>query len=540
MNVRTIENPPSSKLVEDYTQEKDHTHCYFDYHYKDQKSYQQRLNDIRHRGYQREELSSILIEFNQKYTDDQAVFHNIEKLRHPETVVVVGGQQPGLLTGPALTIHKCLSIIKLAKQKEIELGIPVIPIFWIAGEDHDFDEINHIFSVKDQKIKKHIYRNQSGNKTSVSKLPLDQEALSSWIEDVFESFGETEYTRTLLEIIQSYRGSSTSVVDFFAFLIHHLFSAYGLILMDSADPKIRQIEKSYFRSIFQKRSEINKGVLSQLRHLKEAGYKINLDQAEGNVNLFYEWDGKRELLSESEGILHDKHQLIHLEPNLFEELIEEHPERISNNVVTRPLMQELLLPTLAFIAGPGEIAYWSSLRPAFHALDLTMPPIVPRVHITLLSRDIKKWIEAKHLKLEDICSGKMDDLSNEWLKNQHSWDVDHIINQFRHTLVEAHKPVSELALEISQGLKSFSEKNLSYLNYHIDRMKIEMNKKIETAHRVELNRFKEIELALYPNSAPQERTYSIFYYLNKYGSDLIKTLIEQDYSNNGKQHVVEI
>ncbi|MTT32007.1 bacillithiol biosynthesis cysteine-adding enzyme BshC [Terrilactibacillus sp. BCM23-1] len=540
MNVRTIENPPSSKLVEDYTQEKDHTHCYFDYQYKDQESYQQRLNDIQHRDYQREELSLILTEFNQKYTDDRAVFHNIEKLRHSETVVVVGGQQPGLLTGPALTIHKCLSIIKLAKQQEIELGIPVIPLFWIAGEDHDFDEINHLFSVKDQKIKKYIYRNQSGNKTSVSKLPLDQEALSSWIEDVFESFGETEYTKSLLEIVQSYRERSTSVVDFFAFLIHHLFSSYGLILMNSADPKVRQIEKSYFRSIFQKRSEINKGVLSQLRHLKEAGYQINLDQAEGNINLFYEWDRKRELLSESEGILHDKHYSFNLEPKHFEEMIEEHPERISNNVVTRPLMQELLLPTLAFVAGPGEIAYWSSLRPAFHALDLTMPPIVPRVHITLLPRDIKKWIETKQLSLEDICSGKMSDLSNEWLKSQHSWDVDQIINQFRHTLIEAHKPVSELALEISQGLKSFSEKNLAYFNYHIDRMKIEMNKKIETAYRVELNRFKEIELALYPNSAPQERTYSIFYYLNQYGLDLIKILMEHDYSNNGKQHVVEL
>ncbi|MBM7644256.1 bacillithiol biosynthesis cysteine-adding enzyme BshC [Scopulibacillus daqui] len=541
MDTKMIEIPLSSKLVNDYINNKETISSLFDYKYQKQDSSQKRMDEIISRKYQRDRLASVLTKFNQKYTQHPSVFDNIEKLKKANAAAVVGGQQAGLLTGPAYTIHKCLSVIKLAKEKEEQLGMPIVPVFWIAGEDHDFDEINHVYIRKNDVLKKYAYKpSLSNNKTSVSKLDIDQKELSDWVETIFQSYGETEFTKDIVSEIRRMIDQSQTIVDFFAFLIHRLFDQYGLVLIDSADPDVRRIESDYFKRFIHNHHFINENVMSQLNVLKSRGYEVALDQSSGSVNLFYEEQGQRELLEYKEGKFVGKNGAVSLDYDQLLQAAENRPELLSNNVVTRPIMQDLLLPTLAFIAGPGEIAYWSALKEAFRCFDIRMPLIVPRLNLTLVDRRIEKWLKEKNVDIEEVLNNHLGEHKKNWLNKQHEWNVDGVIGELRQKIEEAHQPVQALAVEISRGLEKMSQKNLQLIVSQIDYIEKKMKGTIKEQYKTELDKFDWINDAVMPMGQPQERVWSIFCFINAYGFDLIGKLMAQTYQFNGAQHVVKI
>ena len=158
---------------------------------------------------------------------------SLEKLNKENSAVIIGGQQAGILTGPLYSIHKVISIITLARQKEKELNIPVVPVFWIAGEDHDFQEVNHIYLEKNGEIQKVILSRESRDKRMVSDIGLDKEICMTWVEEIIETFGETDHTNELLSFMREAVQESVTFVDFFAQLVMGLFKDDGLLVIDS-------------------------------------------------------------------------------------------------------------------------------------------------------------------------------------------------------------------------------------------------------------------------------------------------------------------
>lgn len=536
MDVRQIDQEPSNKLIKDYLNQNPKLLSFFDYSYQDPASYNLRAEELQGKRFQREALVNVLTEFNERYTKNERVFENIGKLSDPESVAVVGGQQAGLLTGPAFSIHKCLSVIKLAKRQEKLLGIPVVPIFWIAGEDHDLDEVNHVFVEQNGFLKKKVYESIPANKRPVSHMPVDHHQMEKWVKDVFHNYGETQFSQKLIADTMEKLNQSESYVDFFAGLIHYLFEKEGIVLMDSAAPAIRKLEKDYFYRLLDNNEAINESVKGQLKQMEEMNYLVDLDQSDGQSNLFYD-DGEGRVLLER-----DANHYIHPITNetySIEKIREEATDlKLSNNVVTRPIMQDLLLPVLAFIAGPGEISYWSALKGAFHVMDLSMPIILPRLHFTIIDRQSVKWLNEKSVDIQELFQDKIQNIKENWLEAEHAYPVKKVIDQFRSNLTEIHQPLTELMKDIDSGHQSFAEKNLLIMLDHVDRYEKKANQLIEARYAVELKRFDHIEKMIQPMNAPQERKWTIFYFLNKYGLDLIEQLLETDADFNGKQHVI--
>lgn len=526
----------SSKLVEDYIQWQGGAPRFFNYSFRRGESYAQRLKAIARRDYKRSQLSEVLERFNRCYTDNKKVFENIKKLEKEETMVVVGGQQAGLLTGAALTVHKCLTIIKLAEEQERRLGKPVVPVFWIAGEDHDFDEINHLFVHENGHFEKCKYGGPLANKQSVSDLKLKRDELLKWVRQVFAAFGETAHTKDVLAEVEQFAEKSETAVDFFAFLLQRMFSRYGLILLDSNDRCLRQIERDYFRRMFDKRSAINQAVMAQLDRLRSLGYEVPLDQKSGSANLFINVNGGRELLEQRGEDLVGKNGRVFLNAGRFEKIVKETPEKLSNNVVTRPMMQELLLPTLAFIAGPGEITYWSALGTAFRCMGLDMPPVVPRLHLTFVPGSTRKWLEQKDMTIADILRGGSSERKERWLRNETGIDVDQAIAACEKKVADAHFPLSRLAVSISRGLENMADKNLQLLKRQVDILGKYMRREIERQYHVELSRFDKAETLLFPMGSPQERVWSIFYFINRCGFSFIDDLMNEDFRFDGGGH----
>src|SRR5699024_3713729 len=226
--------------------------------------------------------------------------NNILKLQDENSTVVIGGQQAGLLTGPLYTVNKAISIIQYAKQQEKKLNIPVIPVFWIAGEDHDFEEINHVFLPSNKQMKKFKLTTAWNNKKSVTDIPFHLDVCRHWIDELFENLEETKYTIGLYEHVVSILNQSESYTEFFARLLFYLFPEEGIVLIDSADEAVRKMESNYFIQLIEKQPEISKGVYHSLEDLKKSGYAVSLEADPEDGHLFYHLNGERILLTRDE------------------------------------------------------------------------------------------------------------------------------------------------------------------------------------------------------------------------------------------------
>ncbi|MGM8214373.1 bacillithiol biosynthesis cysteine-adding enzyme BshC [Bacillaceae bacterium W0354] len=525
MDVHCITLEQQSNLIKDYKNRKESIYTQFHYDPYQLKSFRNRYNYLITQEYKRQELVDILKEQNIRWGADDSVLTNIDQLNDPKSVVVIGGQQTGLLTGPLYTIHKIISIIIQAKEQSEHLKIPVIPLFWMAGEDHDFEEINHVFTYESNRLKKHRLEDYHVKKVPVSARKLDLDKVEKWMLELFSTFQETEHTKAIYHSLQETMKKSETYVDFFASIINEMFKNEGLVLVDSNCPKLRELERDYFLEIINNRDKLASVVVQELNNQLEKGYHISLDATTEDGHLFYHLNGERLLLYKVDGKWMTKDgQVTFMEEELINQ-VKESPQLFSNNVVTRPLMQEFVFPVLSFIAGPGEIAYWSVLNRAFHTLNLQMPIVTPRLSITLLLNHHQRQIKQMELNLDTMIDNGTSTSKLNWLKRQTYLPVDDVINEVKSEIEKIHQPIQELASTIQPDLHSLSETNLLKIKEELEFLRKRLNKALKTKNKDIIHMFDELEWFYHPNNGLQERVWNVYYFLNFYGPDLPKFLL---------------
>ncbi|MBD8068400.1 bacillithiol biosynthesis cysteine-adding enzyme BshC [Bacillus sp. PS06] len=542
MEISSLSLPSTNKLVANYVAGDKNTTKFFHYDIQSQVTYEARKKDLEAREFPREKLVHYLKGFNEKYGLGRETFNNIDRLLDPTSVVVIGGQQAGLLTGPLYTIHKLLSIINLAKEQEVKLNVPVIPVFWIAGEDHDFQEINHLF-VKEQKIiKKRIIEQKQIDKSPVSSIEIDKKLCEKWIEKIFESFGETAYTKDILSNLNMHLSQSATYVDFFANIISDMFKDTGIVLLDSASNELRDIESEFFIKMIEKNDEMYEAVSSGQQLLTDFGYSLAIDMPESSANLFYHHHNERLLLEydKENKLFRNRNSQFEISKEALLATAEKQPALLSNNVVTRPLMQELLFPSLAFISGPGEVAYWAELKQLFELWGMKLPPIVPRMNITILERSIETDLEDIHFSIEKTLMGEIATAKKEWLAAQTKHDIAKVVDDAKIQVEEIHSRVREIALEIDGSLEGVLQKNSQFLQTQLDFITKIVTKQVLLKNQVELNKYERIETSILPINSPQERVWNIYYYLNKYGLDFVNRLLEAPLEVDGKHKIIKL
>lgn len=523
MRINPIPLHNQTKIMEDYRNFNEQIQKFFSYHpFSD---FHKRMKELQMRQFPREELTDLLIAMNQEWDAPQSTIHNIKRLKKDESVVVIGGQQAGLLTGPMYTINKIISILQLAKQQEMELGVPVIPVFWIAGEDHDFAEINHVYLPKERKMEKFTFTAQVTEKRSVSDMIIDQEKLEIWINKIFKQLEETEYTKDLHRQILRCLQSATSFTDFFARLIFWLFDEEGLVLIDSHDERLREIESPYFVKMIEKQPKINHSIQQTIEQLKESGYDVNLDLGENCGHLFYHGNNSRVLLiRDASGEWVGKQNEVSLSTEQLLEIAKNRPELLSNNVVTRPLMQECLFPSIAFIGGPGEVAYWAALKGAFQMMDMTMPPVVPRISFTYIDRKVEKALHRFGLDESYAIEKGVEHFRKNWLDKKADPPIAETVSHLKKIIAEGHEPLRDIAQNIRSDIYQLAEKNLLYLYREIDFLENRMVKALEEKYAKEWNHFDLIQMCLKPYGGLQERIWNPLPLLNKYGKEFIRNV----------------
>ncbi|ALX47378.1 bacillithiol biosynthesis cysteine-adding enzyme BshC [Lentibacillus amyloliquefaciens] len=539
MHITPIKLQNQNALIDDYRNQEPNILEHFDYDPYSEETYQTRMQQLKQKQIDRDRLREVVETMNKRWDAPQQTYYNIERLKEENSVVVIGGQQAGLLTGPMYTINKIISIIQLARRQEAKLQVPVIPVFWIAGEDHDFDEINHVYVQKENVMTKHILNQNVADKPSVSTVEIDKAAAVQWVDELFEQLTETEHTRNVYRTIRDCLDRSSTYVDFFAQVVYQLFDEEGIVLVDSGAEELREIEREHFAALIDKQQEISSGVYTTLQQLNQKGYTVSLDTEPEETHLFYHKGNDRILLMrDSDGNWTGKQNEVTLTTNEMVETAHFHPGLLSNNVVTRPVMQELLFPTLAFIGGPGEVGYWSALKPAFHAVNMDMPPVVPRLSLTLVDRHIEKSMREYGISCEKAINRGSAASKTKWLASQSKAPLHEVASEVRRAIGDVHEPLRDIARETRSDLGELADKNLYYLNEHIEYLENRILKTIEENHKKQLHEFDLVHQHMHPYNGLQERIWNPVFWINVYGTDFIKKLVQEPCSFEDDHHAV--
>lgn len=544
MEIVNLSLPATNRFATEYLEQTESIKEYFHYGYYKPLDYEKRCKELSTRSFMRQELAVHIEQYMSKFPGSETIQVSLEKLKQENSTVVIGGQQAGILTGPLYTIHKIISIVSLATQKEQELKIPVVPVFWIAGEDHDYQEVNHVYIEKNNKVEKRVYPEKVRDKRMVTDIMIDREQCFKWAEEIIQTFGETEHTKALLSNLEEAISESESFVDFFAYLIMQLFKETGLLIIDSGDPKLRKLESECFVKQIMGFEDITKSVLAQQAELRKQGYSNTIEITDQASNLFYydkdhferillEYDNKEDVFTGKDGTFQiSRQELIDIAKNS--------PEMLSNNVVTRPMMQEWLFPTLAFIAGPGEIAYWAELKLAFEQFGLQMPPIVPRLNITLLDRSIEADLTELELNLEEALFSGIEKERHNFLQSIKDQELITLFNKIKHEFLQNYEMLEKHLQKKDRALVPLLKKNESLLLKHLDFMETKLDQAEQLKYDVVLNKFARVGNALRPLESPQERILNSLVYINQYGINFFNQLLECNFTFDGTHKLIKL
>ncbi len=482
----------------------------------------------------RKDLVESLLTYNKELNAGEKTLENIELLKDKETVCVVTGQQAGILTGPLYTFYKAVAAVKLAKKINVETGIKVVPVFWIAAEDHDFQEINHaaVIDKKGKLTELELKGEEKG--LPVEYLSLDTEAVFELINELHEVLPSTEFKEKIIKSVRDAANDSKSITGWFGRLMALLFKDTGLIIFNPLLPGVRPGAASILAQICRSREEVNVNLKEREELLKEKGYHIQVKREENQLNLFAFLKGGRA------GLLFQKGRVLTRQEEdigSLEEVaakMEKNPLNFGPNVLTRPLVQEVLLPTLAYIGGAGEISYFAQLMPLFPLFGLEPPVLYPRPSLTLVEPRFGRYMDKYSLTEEDIF--RVRKALDNYLKEQGVKEVDILFDNLEDTIRGEYQNLKKELGSINNGLKGLCDTNLQRVLKEVAYLRSKGEQSLKEKHGVAVRHFRTMEESFLPMGQLQERVYNILPFIVKYGPDFIKQLLA-DFPMDSGHHI---
>ena len=470
----------------------------------------------------RDKVSDLLKQFNSQFEPSNETLANIEKLRDTSTLAVVTGQQMVLYGGPLFTVFKTLTAIQLSKQYEKELNRPVVPVFWLADEDHDIEEISQINLFNKHDVSKcSVSFDKPGKRVDEYLLKEIHSELRTCVKD---GLIETDFSDDLWKILDSSYHKNHTVGKAFGLLLQKLFGKHGLILAGSNDDNFKDLSKSILTQSVSKADDIVDRLRENTKKLESIGYEgqVHLN----NSNLFYIADNGQRVKIEYDGeIWFIENSDKRWSAKELNRDIDHNPNRFSPNVFLRPVLQDKLLPTISYVAGPGEIAYYAQMSGIYDYFDQTMPQIVPRFSGTFIESSIERIIDKLPFSLEDY-SKRIEDLESEFIEKSDQPDLEKIFDDWKQR-VEAITSEKKSAIEeIDPTLKNTAGKASSIYYSELDKLKGKLYRSLKQNEKTQLDRIIKIQLNLFPNGNLQEREIAFIYYLNKYGTETFDELLK--------------
>lgn len=449
----------------------------------------------------------------------------LRRIASGDGFVVTTGQQPGLFGGPLYTVHKTLSAIALAGKLEEVLEVPVLALFWNASDDHDWEEANHVHLLDTANTLHRLELEEEGGAgRSMGHRPVRNGAERA-LAKLAETLPPSDFTGPLLERLGAAYGDGT-VAAAFQRTMEHLFAGLPLGFVDAQDPAIRQRGERVIRTELERVEAHERALAEQTARLEAAGYGSQVPILAGASNVFYEDSGGRERLKREEGGWVLRASGRRLTDEELRSVLEEAPERFSANVVLRPVVESAVLPTLAYVGGPGEVSYLAQTGCLFEAHGVGMPLVFPRLSVTLVERKVRKVLEKFGLELESFRKPKHE-LIAEAVRDEVPAEVEWALNELRQAVQEGYQAVYEAAKEVDTTLKApiFNARKEGFKG--IEDVERKVRQHVKRRNETGLEQLDKAAANLAPNGKPQERVLNVHQYLARYGEALIPAILER-------------
>lgn len=470
----------------------------------------------------REAVAAVLAEQNAAWGADDAARDAAHALARPGTLAVVTGQQLGLFGGPLYTMLKTITTLQLARHLAAVTGRTVVPVFWLEGEDHDFDEVAAVHVLRGNALETLRYA-----PAPAPEGPVGRHRLTPAIEEVLSALEAllppTDFRPALLEALRAAYRPGTPLVDAFARFWHSLFAGTGLVLLNPDDARL----KRHVAPLFRREIDDGQRLAAEVEALSERlAARFHAQVRVRPSNLFLLEDGGRHALDAEAGGFRKRGAGTVFTPEALRARLEAAPEDFSPNVVLRPLAQDTLLPTAAYVAGPGEVSYFAQLGPAYAWAGLPMPVVYPRASATLVEAKVEKVLDRLGLTVADLAEER-DRLFRRFVVARMAVDVEARFAEATgqvHAALDALKP--EIA-EVDPTLAKAAEATRATLVRELDRLKERVVKAEKRGQDEVRAQIEKAQANVFPEGRLQERVLSPLYFLNKYGLDLPQRLAER-------------
>ena len=473
----------------------------------------------------RARLCTSLERMNRNWGASEQTLQHIARLGEADCIAVVTGQQAGLFSGPLYTIYKALSAIKLAECLT-QRGVKAVPVFWIASEDHDFEEvataefINRDCALSSVSMAGEIHHDG----LPVGSVKLD-ETIHGVVDGLLRSLPQTEFGDELRSLLHDSYTPGQRFSDSFARMMARLTGTRGLILLDPLDADLKQMAAPIYAEAARRAPEIAQAIASRSRELVEAGYHAQVTPSENSFPLFlHDETGARQALTRTAngeyGPKPDREggRSIGV-PCSTDELAERalrEPDRFSPNVTLRAVVQDYLLPTIAYYGGAAEIAYFAQTSEVYRILARPVTPILPRASLTFVEKHTWRSLERYGIRLQDFFAG-LDHVIAQVVEKYLSKET---AETFGHTTQAFNRELDALQDQLRRAdptLAAALDKGRRKINYQIDGLRTRFNRSQVARDEVVRRQIEHAFDLLYPRKALQERHINITSFIARHG-----------------------
>lgn len=439
---------------------------------------------------------------------------NIDLLASENAYTVTTGHQLCLFTGPLYFLYKIITTINLAK--ELKKAFPksdFIPVYWMASEDHDFEEVNHV-NIYGKKL---VW--EQDKKGAVGDIPTD--TIAPLIEQLTQMLGNEPHAKQLLELLRTAYLSNDDLAAATRVLVNELFGEHGLVVLDGASPALKKIFASEMRDdIFI--GSAGKLVNESISELKNAG--VGAQVTPRAINLFYMRDGLRERIEQEADRYKVLNTNISFSRDEVETELQEHPERFSPNVVLRPLYQQRILPNLAYIGGPGEIAYWFEYKKMFGHYGIFFPVLMPRNFVMLFDAGVRERLGKLDISKEQLFA-ETESLIKEFVGRNAGDSLD--ITSEEEELKKLYSGLAAKAEKIDPTLATAVEAELQKQLNALKALQGKLMRAEKQRQETSVNQLRKIKEKLFPAGSLQERYDNFIPYYARHGKEFITMLMNE-------------
>jgi len=446
------------------------------------------------------------------------------RLRDRQTVAVVTGQQAGLFGGPLFTLLKALTALELAETVRAQHGVPVVAIFWIDAEDHDWDEVKSC-GVLDASLTHRtiaIGDPPGAQLEPVARVRLDQ-TIGAALAELANTLAPTEFTAPLLETLRNAYDPGTGMADAFGKWMESVLGSRGLVVYNSADPAAKPLAASVFAREIERAGETARLAAAAGAAMESRGYSAQVTPHPDTVALFHLNRGRQPIRIQDDMLVVGDDVR---SKNVLLDRVREAPHEFSPNVLLRPIVQDTLFPTICYVAGPNELAYLGQLRNIYAAFGVPMPLMTQRGTATLLDSNAARFLVRHDVQLDQL-QAQDEALLNRLLESQLPPGVDAAMHDVELLLQERMEQLAMTVVQIDATLEGAARSALGRMQDDLKKLHGKMiqaaKRKDETLRR----QFHHVQAQAFPDGHPQERSVGFVHFLNKYGPTLIDRLVEE-------------